>query len=106
VRPVKALRRFTVRAHLPERLSALEDLATNLRWSWHTPTLDLFESIDPHAWAGCDNDPVRMLGEVSAARFDELANDDDFLARLGADIADLRDYLTRPRWFQRHAEAG
>ncbi|WP_174412602.1 DUF3417 domain-containing protein, partial [Nocardia tenerifensis] len=39
---MKALRRFTVRAHLPERLAALGELATNLRWSWHPPTQDLF----------------------------------------------------------------
>jgi len=43
---VKALRRFTVRAHLPERLAALERLSTNLRWSWDKPTQDLFQSID------------------------------------------------------------
>ena len=44
---MKALRRFTVRAHLPQRLAALERLSINLRWSWDKPTQDLFESIDP-----------------------------------------------------------
>ncbi|NUS43310.1 MAG: alpha-glucan family phosphorylase [Mycobacteriaceae bacterium] len=97
---MKALRRFTVRAHLPPRLAALGELATNLRWSWHTPTLDLFASIDPRLWAACGRDPVRVLGEVAASRLDELAADPEFLARLDADEADLRDYLTRPRWFQ------
>jgi starch phosphorylase len=103
---VKALRRFTVRAHLPERLGALEELATNLRWSWHTPTLDLFESIAPQLWESCGHDPAQVLGEVSTARLGELADDQDFLARFDARVADLRDYLTRPRWFQRQAEAG
>ena len=47
---MKALRRFTVRAHLPERLAALEQLSINLRWSWDKPTQDLFEAIDPTLW--------------------------------------------------------
>ena len=48
---MKALRRFTVRAHLPERLVALERLSINLRWSWDKPTQDLFAAIDPEAVA-------------------------------------------------------
>ena len=48
---MKALRRFTVRAHLPERLAALERLSVNLRWSWDKPTQDLFAAIDPDAVA-------------------------------------------------------
>ena len=46
---MKALRRFTVRAHLPDRLAALERLSINLRWSWDKPTQDLFAAIDPDA---------------------------------------------------------
>ncbi|SED26868.1 starch phosphorylase [Rhodococcus pyridinivorans] len=104
--PVKALRRFTVRAHLPERLAALGALTANLRWSWHPQTQDLFESVDPDLWRRCSNDPVRLLGEVPPARLDALAEDGDFLARLDAAAADLEHYLTRPRWFQEQQERG
>ncbi|MEU2036897.1 alpha-glucan family phosphorylase [Nocardia amamiensis] len=100
---MKALRRFTVRAHLPERLAALGELATNLRWSWHPPTQDLFAALDPRRWQEMGHDPVRMLGEVPAARLDELAADPDYVARVDAAAADLRDYLAAPGWFQRRA---
>ena len=70
---MKALRWFTVRAHLPERLAALEQLSTNLRWSWDKPTQDLFEAIDPTLWSQCGRDPVALLGAVSPAQLDELA---------------------------------
>ncbi|MFC9998976.1 alpha-glucan family phosphorylase [Nocardia sp. NPDC127526] len=96
---MKALRRFTVRAHLPERLSALTELATNLRWSWHAPTQDVFAELDPQLWVEVGRDPVRMLGEVPAERLDELARDEAYTRRVDAAAADLRDYLTRPRWF-------
>ena len=76
---MKALRRFTVRAHLPERLAALEQLSINLRWSWDKATQDLFASIDPTLWANCGNDPVALLGAVNPARLDELALDEGFL---------------------------
>lgn len=103
---MKALRRFTVRAHLPDRLSALDQLSTNLRWSWEKPTQDLFESIDPELWANCGNDPVALLGVVKPARLDELALDEEFLRRLDELAADLNDYLNRPLWYQQQAEAG
>ncbi|WP_460695273.1 alpha-glucan family phosphorylase [Nocardia thraciensis] len=101
---MKALRRFTVRAHLPERLSALAELATNLRWSWHAPTQDLFAELDQALWLEVGRDPVRMLGEVPAARLDEQAADDAYVRAVDAAAADLRDYLTRPRWFQKQAD--
>jgi len=43
---VRAIRRFTVRPVLPPALTALSDLAGNLRWSWHPETQDLFARID------------------------------------------------------------
>ena len=97
---VKALRRFTVRVHLPARLSALYALSTNLRWSWDVATQDLFESIDPELWASNGRDPVAVLGAVTPERLDELAADEGFLERLDHLSADLEEYLARPLWYQ------
>ena len=77
---MKALRRFTVRAHLPARLNALAELSTNLRWSWHSATQDLFEHIDPLLWTELERDPVAVLGAVAPGRLEELAEDASFLA--------------------------
>jgi starch phosphorylase len=103
---VKALRQFTVRAHLPERLAALAPLSINLRWSWEQPARDLFAAIDPDLWERCGHDPVALLGAVSPARLDELATDDAFVSRLDELAADLSDYLTRPLWYQHQQEGG
>ena len=62
---VRALRRFTVRAQLPEQLAPLQKLATNLRWSWHPPTQDMFARLDHDAWERVGHDPVRLLGEMA-----------------------------------------
>lgn len=103
---MKALRRFTVRAHLPERLTALDQLSTNLRWSWDRPTQDLFATIDPQLWQRCGCDPVALLGAVNPARLDDLALDEAFLGRLDSLAADLDDYLSRPLWYQQQQENG
>ncbi|HEX5144843.1 MAG TPA: alpha-glucan family phosphorylase [Mycobacterium sp.] len=97
---MKALRRFTVRAHLPARLAALEQLAVNLRWTWHLPTQALFESIDEVLWTQTAGDPLALLGAVTPARLNELAADEEFLTRLDALASDLSDYLNRPQWYQ------
>ncbi len=106
VLPVRAIRRFTVRPVLPEPLQALGDLSTNLRWSWSPETQDVFAAMDPDIWRASGHDPVKTLGAVSAARLDELASDEGFLAMLETASDDLQHYLTDDRWFQRNAGDG
>ncbi|HET7303808.1 MAG TPA: alpha-glucan family phosphorylase, partial [Segeticoccus sp.] len=101
---MKAIRRFHVRTVLPERIAALSELATNLRWSWHAPTRDLFEGIDPERWLAVRRDPVRLLSVLTADELEALAADGDFLARMDHAVEGLRSYLERPRWYQRLAE--
>ena len=104
---MRAIRRFTVRPVLPPALSALSDLAGNLRWSWHPETQDVFEAVDPQLWEATGRDPVKLLGAVGRARLEELAADKSFLKQLGKARADLEAYLTGDRWFQRRqAEEG
>ena len=93
-----------MRAQLPESLTALESLATNLRWTWHPPTQDLFASLDPETWREVGGDPLRLLGEIPQARLTELGADDDVVARTRALGEDLRRYLTEPRWYQQRRE--
>jgi starch phosphorylase len=96
---VRAIRRFTVRVALPEPLAALYGLMLNLRWSWHAPTARLFESIDPAAWQAAAGDPIAMLSALPPHRVAALAADGEFLDRLRAADADLRQYMTEPRWY-------
>ena len=97
---MRAIRRFTVRTVLPAPLAPLEELATNLRWSWHPETRDLFAAIDAGLWSASGEDPVRMLGEVTAERLAELASDEGFVAWVGRCRDDLHAYLASDRWYQ------
>ena len=97
---MKPIRKFTVRAVVPGALSALEELAGNLRWSWHEPTKRLFEHIDPAVWRSARRDPIAFLGEVDPARLEALAADDGYVEWVERERAGLREYMAEPRWFQ------
>jgi glycogen phosphorylase len=101
---VKALRRFSVRAQLPAALAPLQELATNLRWTWHGPTQDLFATVDEAVWRSCGGDPVRLLGEVRPQRLAELAEDEGFVGRVRERAEELHTYLSEPRWYQGAAD--
>jgi starch phosphorylase len=85
---------------LPQPLAPLHDLMLNLRWSWHPPTVELFESIDPAGWAASGGDPVAMLSSMRPAQLTALAANEAFHRRLDAAVADLRGYTGEPRWYQ------
>ncbi|GAB3274829.1 glycosyltransferase family 1 protein [Microbacterium lacusdiani] len=102
---MRAIRRFTVRPVLPEPLAALGELAGNLRWCWHLETQDVFAHVDAEVWRRTQ-DPVRVLGSVTNARLDELAQDGAFLERLGRVRDDLRAYLADDLWYQRSVPQG
>ena len=101
---MKAIRRFSVRPVLPAPIAALGDLAMNLRWSWHPPLRDLFESIDPERWAVVGSDPVAMLSAVQPEELERLAGDPAFVERVDAAEAALDRYLGQDRWYQHWAQ--
>ncbi|MEO8555802.1 MAG: alpha-glucan family phosphorylase [Actinomycetota bacterium] len=97
---MKAIRRFSVRTVLPESISALGELASNLRWCWHPGTRDLFSEIDPKRWARVGKDPTAMLSALSADELQSLAADETFVAKVHVAIQNLATYLSEPRWYQ------
>lgn len=97
---MKAIRRFTVRSVLPPELSALGELAGNLRWAWHEPTRRLFERVDAELWRRGGADPTALLGAVSPERLAELARDESFVADAWRLRDDLERYRREPRWYQ------
>ncbi len=103
---VRAIRRFTIHPVLPEPLAPLQALMLNLRWSWHSETMDLFAEIDPAGWERVGRDPAALLASVPPDRLASLATDRRFLRRLGDAVEDLREYTSGPRWYQGQDQAG
>ena len=102
---VRAIRTFTIRASLPEPLAPLHDLMLNLRWSWHAGTRELFTALDPAGRERAGRDPIALLGEVPPEHLAALAADGEYLDRLHRAAADLGEYLSAARWYQRSGGA-
>jgi hypothetical protein len=101
---VRAIRTFTIRASLPEPLAPLHDLMLNLRWSWHAGTRELFTALDPAGRERAGRDPIALLGEVPPEHLAALAADGEYLDRLHRAAADLGEYLSAARWYQRSGD--
>lgn len=92
---------------LPESISALSRLASNLRWSWHRPTEDLFRELAPEAWDASSGDPVQVLGALTREEIIQIAEDPELVERIQALDRDLQNYLSEPQWYQReHGSTG
>jgi starch phosphorylase len=66
----------------------------------------VFAEVDARLWESTGRDPVKLLGAVGKARFEELARDQGFLERLGAAQRDLSAYVSEDRWYQRRVADG
>ncbi len=87
---------------LPPRLEGLAALATNLSWSWNREARELLRAIDPPLWRETRYNPIAMLREVSSARLQALARDNEFLVRYDRVMGWLANDQTRERtWFNR-----
>jgi starch phosphorylase len=96
----RSIRTFTVLPHLPERLLALQKLAYNMWWCWNFDAVALFRRIDDECFERVENSPVKLLGAVDQARFEELRHDDGFLAHMDRVDAALDRYMSGTTWFQ------
>jgi len=97
---------FTVSPSLPKRLKPLMTIARNVRWCWNSEAVKLFQRMDFDLWESAYHNPIKVLGELSQEKLDELANDDSFLAHMENVAIDLEDYMRTQLWFDKqHPEA-
>jgi starch phosphorylase len=97
---------YHVSPRLPERLRCLNDLSLNLRWTWHHPTVQLFQRLDSDLWEATFHNPRLMLSRIDQRRLAEIESDEAFLAHMDRVSVSLEEYLGTRGWFLRaHPEA-
>ncbi|MBD1914855.1 MULTISPECIES: alpha-glucan family phosphorylase [Cyanophyceae] len=102
---MRPIRTFNVTPALPQRLEALRTLAYNLHWDWDVEMLDLFRRLDGDLWESSRYNPVLMLGTISQARLNEIAEDEGFLAQMDRAAQRLEDYLRDRNWYKKHRKS-
>ena len=86
-------RSILVTRHLPEKLSRLEKMSKNLWWCWNESAKALFHTIDPEVWHKSGHNPLVVLDTVSIKRFQQLSEDEDFLARMKKVLDEFDSYM-------------
>lgn len=97
------MKAFLPRA-LPEQLSALTELALNVRWTWSHALDALWQTIDPELWERTHN-PWVILQNASQQRFDALCRDQTFSHELERVVEEHRRYLQEPGWYPQRRTA-
>jgi starch phosphorylase len=87
---------------LPAGLQRLDELAANLRFSWHRPTRNLFETLDSRLWVSVGGNPRVFLRCVDQATLDSAAASEGFLDEYHKVLRGFDSYLNEPR---QHAAA-
>ncbi|HEY0182595.1 MAG TPA: alpha-glucan family phosphorylase [Rhodopila sp.] len=83
---------------LPAALTALRELALDLRWTWSHEADALWAQAGGDLWQRTHN-PWAILEDLTTARLDELAADKGFIKQLDALVAARNAYLGDPGWF-------
>ena len=90
------LRTVNAVADLPESLSRLRSLASNVWWCWQPDAEELFRSMDPVLWEACGHNPSFAVENLSSARLKQLASSHEFTAALDSLAKKMDAYMARP----------
>ncbi len=89
--------RISIKSHLPETLSKLEELSENVWWSWTYEARELFEEIaGPDLWEKCHENPVYLLQILPLERLEIFSQNSNYLKKLDAVYAKFRQYMDEP----------
>lgn len=64
---------------LPERIRRLDELGSNLWWSWHPDAAWLYRSLDPILWDTVEQNPVLFLRYVNHGLLERAAEDERYV---------------------------
>ncbi len=89
---------------LPQRIDRLNELASDLWWTWNERARDVFRRLDYPLWRATANNPVRMLRTLPPERLRVAANDRSFVDLYDAAIAQLDQARSAEGtwWSQQH----
>ena len=97
---MRKIHQFSVHPEIPARLSGLEELALNLRWTWDPRAYKVFQHLDPEMLEKCGGNPVLLLRRISRERLEQAASESALLTHVDEAVGDLHRYLDEPGWFR------
>ncbi|MBI3260649.1 MAG: alpha-glucan family phosphorylase [Ignavibacteriae bacterium] len=96
---MKPVATYIVSATLPQRISALKELAYNYWWCWNIDAQELFERIDIELWEEVSHNPVALLNRVPQSQLKSLSEQADFVSFLDTIYEKFRAYMEAQTWY-------
>ena len=93
---MKNFQTYQVFPNIPLSLEFLEELSRNLWWCWNKDAIELFRRIDPALWVACERNPIAFLAQIPQNRFEQLAEDEGYLAHLERVKKDFHNRVLEP----------
>ncbi len=90
-------RDLLIESALPEQFRELDLISRNLWWSWNPAAEKLFRTMDPVLWEEVENNPIRLLRQISLDRLQELVGNREFVDLYGRVVEAFRSYLSLER---------
>ncbi len=93
------IKHFLIFPKLPEKIRPLQEMSQNVWYSWNWEITKLFIRLDAETWENCDQNPVKMLSQLSQETLEKAAADDGFVASINRVYQKYQDYISRKNWF-------
>ena len=84
---------FYFNRDVPENLQDLEKISWNFYWSWNPTGAEIFRELAPELWEKVEQNPRRLLKEVSEIRLWQKSNDEVYVEKLRKFAAAQDEYL-------------
>jgi starch phosphorylase len=83
------MNRYSGLPPLPDRLNRLDELATDVWWSWNRDARNVFRQLDYTLWRTTAHNPVRLLRIIPRAKLEMAAGNPEFVQLYERAIAAL-----------------
>lgn len=96
---------FNVIPNLPDNIKSLDELATNMWFTWNWDAILMFVGIDEDLWHESHRNPKWMLGALSPEKLQALSKDEQFLQRLERIKNRFENYVySKDTWFNKNRD--
>lgn len=101
---MKSIHTVHVSPAIPEKLTALYEIAFDMHWVWNNEAIELFRRLDTKLWREVHHNPIRFLSELAQERLENAAEDEAFINHLEKVNNEFEIYKLERLWYQTHME--
>lgn len=86
---------FELQPRIPDKLSRLTELGSDLSFTWNRRIRDLFANLDKDLWHQCGHNPTVFLRRVAQERLDAAADSVPFMQEYESALSGHEAYLAK-----------